>query len=135
MTDIETEKIVSSLVGKDAGAAYIGFLKMMKKIDVNEIRAVYSNPSKAPTFSGLKIDEKNALVASVVFFKAKEKVDEKEQKNFIDWLIGLKDAPFSIKAMSMFQEVHPYLKESDYWENDMKGKLFDAYPALMGGRD
>jgi hypothetical protein len=35
----------------------------------------------------------------------------------------------------MFQEVHPYLKESDYWENDMKGRLFDAYPSLMGGRD
>lgn len=135
MADTEIEKIVSSLVGKDAGSAYIGFLRMMKKIDVNEIRAVYTNPTKAPTFSGLQIDEKNALVASVVFFKAKEKVDEKEQKNFIDWLIGLKDAPFSIKAMSMFQEVHPYLKESDYWENDMKGKLFDAYPALMGGRD
>ena len=135
MNDTEIEKIVSSLVGKDAGAAYIGFLRMMKKIDINEIRAVYTNPSKAPTFSGLQIDEKNALVASVVFFKAKEKVDEKEQQHFINWLIGLKDAPFSIKAMSMFQEVHIYLKESDYWENDMKGKLFDAYPSLMGGRD
>jgi hypothetical protein len=75
------------------------------------------------------------LIASVVFFKAKEKVDEKEQSCFIDWLIGLKDAPFAIKGMAMFQEVHTYLKEEDYWENDMKAKLFDAYPSLGGGRD
>lgn len=135
MTDDEREKIVSSLVGKDAGAAFMGFLKLMKKIDINEVKAVYSNPDKAPTFTGLAIDEKNALLASVVFFKAKEKVNEKEQECFIDWLIKIKDAPFAIKGMAMFQEVHAYLKEEDYWENDMKAKLFDAYPSLMGSRD
>ena len=60
---------------------------------------------------------------------------KEEQENFINWLIILNDAPFSIKAMSMIQEVHSDLKKSDFWENDMKAKLFDAYPGLMGGRD
>ena len=135
MTDEERESIVASQVGKAAASGYIGFLRMMRKIDVNEIRAVYSSPKKAPTFKGLQLDEKNALIASVVFFKSKEELKKEEQENFLDWLIILNDAPFAIKAMSMIQEVHPKLKESDFWENDLKGKLFDNYPGLMGGRD
>ena len=134
MTDDEREGLVASQVGKDAAAAFMGFLKLMRKIDVNEIKAVYSNPAKAPTFKDLKVDEKNALMASVVFFKVKEQVDTKEMDNFVDWLIILKDAPFAIKGMSMFQEVHPYLKEDDHWEEECKAKLFDSYPGLMKGR-
>ena len=134
MTDDEKELIVSSLVGKDAGAAFMGFYNLMRKIDVNEIKAVYSNPSKAPLFTGLQIDEKNALLASVVFSKIKEKLDEKEQACFVDWLILLKDAPFAIKALAMIQEVHPYLLKEDYWQDDLKTKLFDSYPGLLGGR-
>jgi len=135
ISDDDRELIVSSQVGKAAASGYIGFLRMMRKIDVNEIRAVYSEPKKAPTFKNLQLDEKNALIASVVFYKSKEEIAKEEQENFINWLIILNDAPFSIKAMSMIQEVHSDLKKSDFWENDMKAKLFDAYPGLMGGRD
>ena len=135
VSDEQREWIIASQVGKAAASSFIGFLKMMRKIDVNSIRAVYSSPRKAPTFQGLQLDEKNALIAAVVFHKSKEKIEKDEQANFIDWLILLKDAPFAIKAMSMIQEVHPTLKESDFWENDLKAKLFDSYPGLMGGRD
>jgi len=142
MTDTDRESIVASQVGKDAAAAFMGFLKLMKKIDINEIKAVYENPAKAPKFDSLQMDEKNALIASVVFFKSKDKVSEKEMDNFVDWLISIKDAPFAIKAMAMFQEVHPYLKEdlkkgypgNEHWEEVCKAKLFDAYPALTKGR-
>lgn len=135
MKDDDRESIIASQVGKAAASGFMGFLKMMRKIDVNEIKAVYSSPKKAPTFTSLQLDEKNALVASVVFYKSKEEIEKDEQSNFVDWLIILKDAPFAIKAMSMIQEVHPKLKESDFWENDLKAKLFDSYPGLMGGRD
>jgi len=135
LLDNDIESIVASQVGKAAASGYMGFLKMMRKIDVNEIKAVYTDPKKAPTFNSLQLDEKNALVASVVFYKSKETLEEKEQENFVNWLIILKDAPFAIKAMSMIQEVHPSLKQSDFWENDLKAKLFDSYPGLMGGRD
>jgi MoxR-like ATPase len=135
LTDDQREGIIASQVGKAAASGFIGFLKMMRKIDVNQIKAVYSSPKKAPTFKGLQLDEKNALIASVVFYKSKEEINNDEQENFVNWLILLSDAPFSIKAMSMIQEVHPKLKESDFWENDLKSKLFDAYPGLMGGRD
>jgi hypothetical protein len=142
MTDDEREKIISSQVGKDAAAAFMGFLKLMKKIDINEVKAVYENPAKAPDFTNLQVDEKNALIASAVFFKAKDTLDKKEMMNFIDWLIKIKDAPFAIKGMAMIQEVHPYLKDAkgkhpdlhDYWEDDCKAKLFDNYPSLTKGR-
>lgn len=134
LNDKETETIVASLVGKDAASAFMGFLKLMQKIDVNEIKAVYDNPGKAPGFIGLSMDEKNALIASVVFFKNKQDLNDKEKLNFIQWLIDIKDAPFAIKAMAMIQEVHPSLKKDDYWEDTCKAQLFDAYPKLMGGR-
>jgi hypothetical protein len=134
MKDSEIETIVASLVGKDAASAFIGFLRLMQKIDVNEIKAVYENPGKAPSFAGLSMDEKNALVASVVFFKNKQTLKENEMDNFIQWLIDLKDAPFAIKAMVMIQEVHTDLKKNDHWEDVCKARLFDAYPKLMGGR-
>ena len=133
-SDDETEQIVAAFVGKPAASAYVGFLKLMKKIDVNEIKAVYANPGKAPGFTGLQIDEKQALMSAVVFYKAKAKLDEKEEDNFTQWLIDIKDAPNAIKAITMLQDLHPELKSDDHWNDICKAKFFDAYPKLMGGR-
>ena len=128
LTNDEREKLVAQLVGKDAASAFIGFLKLMKKFNPEDIKNAYDNPAKAPTFAGLQIDEKNALIASVVFQRQKDKLDDKHKMNFIDWLISLgkDERPFVMKAMAMIQEVHPYLKDDDFWEQDCKGKLFDT---------
>lgn len=136
LTDDDIENEVAQQVGKDAAAAYVGFVKLMRQIDVSKIASVYDDPANAPTFTSsagktLQLDEKNALISAVVFHKTRnDKLSNKQLDNFITWLIKIKDGPFAIKAMALFQEVHVELKKYDFWEEDCKAKLFDAYPGL-----
>jgi MoxR-like ATPase len=145
MTNDERETIVSELVGRDAASAYMGFLKLLQKINPRDIENVWKESSKAPDFKNLSIDEKNAFIASIIFSRNKKALTDKELENFTDWLISIKDAPFAIKSVAMLQATHPELlgKEdedggrtggNDFWNEDCKNKLFDSYPKLKAGR-
>lgn len=135
VTDEERETLIAKFVGKAAAAEFMAFLEMSRKIDVNEIKLIYTNPTKAPILKDLNPGEKNAVISTVVNTKANKPFPKDEQENFMNWLIlftkdTIKNGPFAITALQMMQEIHPELKDDEYWEFDLKAKFFDENPGL-----
>lgn len=131
--DDEQETILMANVGPEAARAFIGFQRLMKKINPEDIKLVFNNPQKAPNWKDFKeIDQKYALIAAACFqMKDKEKMTEKEMDSFAKWCCLSKDAPNAVKAFKMIKEVVPDLERNDYWIDHCKNMLVDAFPGIF----
>jgi len=128
--------ILRATVGPAAANAYAGFVKLMDKFNPEDIKFVWTNPAKAPSWSKLKQDEVHALISAVCYYvRDKDSLTEKEQDNFIQWLLKTKDAPNSVKAMNMIQGIFPALRKDDHWVDVCKADLIDAYPNVFNDED
>ena len=128
----EQEKILSANVGSEAAKAFIGFKRLMEKINPDDVKFVFTNAEKAPKWKGLPIDQINALISAASFQKRNaEKLTDAEVENFTKWLILSKDAPNSIKAINMMKDVVPHFKDNPYWQEDGMNAFTDAYPNIF----
>lgn len=128
----EQRKILASSVGQDAASAFIGFQQLMKKINPEDIKKIYTEPEKAPTWKDLNVDQKYALIASACFqMKDKKELTKDQMTNFAKWIIINKDAPNAIKAIAMMTEVVPGLKDDDFWNDEVWGRMVDAFPSTF----
>ena len=133
ITTDQIESIVAGTVGKAEAAALVGFLRLMEKISPNDVKKVYTDGKNAKGVKGLEVDERNAYFAAIIFNKRGEKMSDDEQRNFVDWLISLKDEAWAMKGAKMFTEVHPELsKVNSFWVEECIEKLADAYPGIFG---
>jgi hypothetical protein len=130
-TEAEMENTLAGLVGKAAASAYVGFIRLSKKMDPKSITAPYTDPKKAPDIKKLQVDEKRALIAAILLNKKNDKLSDAEKDNFTDWLIGLKDQVWAITITTMLQDMHPELKQDDHWVDVCIDKLLTAYPDLL----
>jgi len=135
--DDEQEDILSANVGSEAASAFIGFKKLIEKINPEDIKLVWTNASKAPKWkatgdSKLQIDQIYALIAAACFqMKDTKKLTKGQADNFTQWLCLSGDAPNSIKAINMMYEIVPSLKEDDYFQGECKNKLVDKFPSIF----
>ena len=109
------------------------FVNLFKKVKLDEIMQIWKDPSKAPSFSGLSVDERLTLIAMALLIGKGYEIekDEKAINNYVQWLINIKNAPFAVRGMVAMQEMFPDIRDNDYWETDMKNKFFDeGYPEL-----
>lgn len=121
--------ILRATVGPEAAAAYMAFLKLMDKFDPQDIENIWKNGAKAPGWKGLDMAETHALISAACYkVKSQDKLSKAEMDNWGTWLLKTKDAPNSVKAMNMIQGIFPYLKTDDYWVDNVKARLIDAYP-------
>lgn len=134
MSDDEAESIVAGSVGKGAASAFMGFMKLSRKIKIEEMKLVYTNPEKAPlppkdkNSNEYKMDETYAMISAIVYNKRKEALTHPEMMNFIKYICRLKDSKWAAKAMDFIKTVKPTLKEDEYWTQDCLNTLIDAYP-------
>lgn len=153
LTDKDVKNILGSTVGKEAADAFAGFVALIEKINPEDVKSVYKDPSKAPGWKGLKIDEVHALIAAVAMAKAdddhaKNTLSEKEMDNFTQWLIDQKGqfpgaAQMAVKAISVLYDYHgghdktnpDNLKFNRHWEEECKGRLFDVYSNLSDTKE
>jgi MoxR-like ATPase len=136
ITPEEIEEIAAGTIGNKAASALSGFILLMQKVNPADIKYVYSDADKAPILKDLKVDERNAFFAAVIFNAKDRKLSDKELDNYTKWLIKLNDQSWAMKGASMIKEVHPELGKADsYWVETCIEKLMDHYgPGIFGGR-
>lgn len=112
---------------------FVKFAELLDKVTLEEIMNIWNNPSKGPDVSSLKPIERATLIGmAMLVAKGTDAVDMnmKNMKNYVQFLINAKDRVIGVKGMQALQQIFPQVKGNDYWEEDMKGMFFDAYPEL-----
>jgi MoxR-like ATPase len=133
LSNEEAEKIIASNVGKVAAREFIAFLKLRRKISLEDMKLVWTDPDKAPLppkgqSDGYEPDSTYALLGAIVFAKRDDKITEPEFKNLLKYSIKLKQAAWAVKLMSALTTIHPYLKTDEKFLTAMND-FADAYPA------
>lgn len=137
LSDNEAEEIIAANVGTDAAAEFMGFLKLSRKISVEDMKLVYTKPDKAPLppkgpSDGYKNDECYAMLSAIVFNSRDRKLTPVEAENVLDYAVRLAQPAWATKLLASLTALHPYIKTDEKFRIALN-KFFDAYPQLTKG--
>ena len=131
----EQERILTTLVGSNAAGHFMGFKRLMDKINPEDIKKVWTKPKDAPKYSdkGLQMDEKHALISAAVFnVQGRKSLTNKEMDNFVEWLIVNKDPIMAMKTIRLLKDVVDFdLMDNEYFQIELQNALTDAYPHIF----
>ena len=127
-------------VGLTAARAFMYYVRLMRTIDMNDLRKVLTDPDKAPLpkkeGNTYKLDIIYIITTTIVSF-LKEQPDPKTFENICKYYARMKDESAAGKMFSMithkFEEINKGFGESDEpgWSADYKPALdilIAAYP-------
>jgi len=130
-TDMVRSAIAQS-VGKPAAQQFAAFLELTSRIKPEDIKKVYTDPTKAPTIKDVKgdLNSQIGLIAAVLMQKSKDKLTDEEIGNFIKWVILCDDERMAMRSISQFLDFHPEVRKNEYYISDLKNELFKHYSNL-----
>ena len=123
----EMEEIIAGAVGTAAASAFIGFLRLLKKVDMKEIDQVYKDGAKARKLDGLNIDEQNAYLVAVATRKQGKEVNVQELESLGNWLVGINHKILVVKFLKAFSEIHQGISDTENFQDTVMTKVNDAY--------
>jgi hypothetical protein len=115
ISEEQMQRILAGHVGRSAAAEFIGFKKLTKYLNVDDIDKVYTNPDKAPLppKSGGKFspDAAYAILASIVFNKKNAELTDKNFDNVVKYGIRLDEMEYATYLIKLILSAHPYLRK------------------------
>lgn len=134
----EIEDRYALAVGIPAAKEFVGFLKLSRSFNPNDIQFVWKDQKKAPLppketskakegAKGFKSDAIGAMMAAIFAQKKGQKLKFEEVKNFIDYLIRLDEPQWAMKAITYLLDTHTYLNPAD--ESQLVDKKHPNYDA------
>jgi len=102
----------SSIVGVDAAATFMAFLKIKEKFTPKDIEMVYTDPMNAKIFEKEQLDIGVAIMAYITFYKHGEELTENELENFLKYVDRYDNYELSYILMTYLIKVHPEITDS-----------------------
>lgn len=134
----DIENIVAANVNTATVEAFMAFSYLIESIPPDQIKLVFSDPSKAPkpkkSGSGYDVAQANALMGVICSQSKDKNLTAKELENYVEYWLNLDNQSLAAKALWLIVETHPYIHQET---GDIKGKekykkAMDMYRAKYG---
>jgi hypothetical protein len=108
LNDREIELTIGANVGRDMALAFIAFLNLIKTIDIDKLKYVYTNPKQAPlpkkgANGQYNPSEVYAIISAIVYSggKDKKKLTLDEFNNVVEYCVRLNSGDFAVAFLKM----------------------------------
>lgn len=136
LSDEEIEEQIAANVGNEAASQFIGFLRLARKLDLEKLKLVYSDPDKAPkppkgNNDGYAPDETYAMLSAIAYMKRDTELTEQEIKNYIKYVNLLAQPAWAVRALDLLVGIHPELKTNKTYKEELNS-FADTYDSQIG---
>jgi hypothetical protein len=128
---IEDEAIAPN-VGKAAAAMFMGYYELSRKIDLDKMKLVYSDPMNAPlppkTNGRYEIDTAYILASAIAYEYKDREITDQEIGNIIEYVIRVGDPTVAIQILFAVKETQPKFNNEHPATKAGWRKFLAAYP-------
>jgi isopenicillin N synthase-like dioxygenase len=116
---IEDEAIAPN-VGKEASAMFMGYYVLSRKIDLDTMKLVYSDPMTAPLppkaqgRNDYEIDSAYILASAIAYEYRNRELTDQEIDNLFEYIIRVGDPTVAIQILSAVREIQPNVANNRY---------------------
>jgi len=133
-TDAEVKEGVAGEVGIEAAEQFITFFKLLQQYPIESIKAIFTNPEKAPMpyktgSNTIKMAEANALISTAITFMQDKDLTPEAFANFCKYLVRLDNnqnggnaESVATMAYKMMIAIHPQISSESGYANSKNAK-------------
>jgi hypothetical protein len=133
--DIIEDEAIAPSVGREAASMFMGYYELSKKVDLDKVGLVYTDPSNAPlppkaNSGGFELDASYILAAAIAYENRGKQLSDQEITNVFDYVVRLANPITAIQVLTAIKEIHPNIFNNTKNPVVLNGlrKFLMAYP-------